>query len=494
MKLFFTRFRFEPRSRGVGIFLLVLLSAVIFPLGFAAGDSYSLRIIPVVVDWDEASNAPLLLRHNGETAAVLTGEGIGTVFVAEVSKLRPVQVITLSGDYAENYTVAAIGGEADGIVTIEPSGDLTLPLFIMPAESDDKVCVLYSPNGGTAESRTLPRGFDYGDLERTITLASGEIRLYKANDNASMLDHGFMVIGAESAEEEANRVLLQSALRQAAEFIGGSYTPQSLSTLNFAIVNGNGVYENLAADQTEIDEAVTQLLNALMGLEYPPVPAPLPLTGEAVTLLLAEEGGVSGLTEGTTVFADIKVLGASGLSNLLFDVNYDSAVLEFDYAGGNTANGFKVISADKSAGMVSIALMNVNGFSQLEGEELAEPVARIRFRAAGEGRGSVKLVRAAASSVRFDGTTLDNPVVIGSGEITLNVLSGAVQELDFNGDGVITLADLTEGMPYYRVSNEDFNWESAKRMDYDGDGIITVADYALIVNEMKYADWGVFDN
>ncbi|MEG2546639.1 MAG: dockerin type I repeat-containing protein, partial [Niameybacter sp.] len=51
---------------------------------------------------------------------------------------------------------------------------------------------------------------------------------------------------------------------------------------------------------------------------------------------------------------------------------------------------------------------------------------------------------------------------------------------DINGDGKVTIEDLSIAMKYYMVASTDDNWDKAKKCDVNGDGQIDLADLIAI--------------
>jgi hypothetical protein len=517
-----SRRRLSDKSRKALIFLLIAILAVILPLSLAAGDTYTLTVVPVIVEWnpdrvwDGSDNAYLMadlsyfVSDYGLMLNLIppgyenTNVGAATVFTAAVPKDNPYITLSLgeaSGILTHDYyKITKLDGTSapnTHSVNISLDSDTIMPLFIVPIDSSAKALVLYSPNGGSIDASTLPSGFG---VSGTITMQAGKVQFYKSNTAAS---HAFVLVGDTSVTPPSapgvspsaapsgallDRVELDEALELAHEALNGdaSYSAGSLAILEAAITAAVATFTT----QSGIDEATTQLRTALYGLSY--LSSSLGGGSETtapIELSLVQASLASDLPANSTIAADVYVTGASSLSTLVLNFEYSADTLGFEYAGGSANNSFKIISVAQGSGTLSVAVMNPNLFSD-NGVETA--LARLRFRAKAAGTGTVTLTSGFASSLI--GTSKDTPVEIISGTVTTTVVPGmSPLALDFNGDGVITLADLTTGMPYYRVTSRDFEWIRAQEMDYDDDGIITVKDYAMIVNEMRDADWGVFD-
>ncbi|MDR0935619.1 MAG: hypothetical protein LBM98_02930 [Oscillospiraceae bacterium] len=519
---------FSGKSRITIAFLFFATVASLLPLGFAAANTYSVTVIPVVFERSSKSwetNSLYLLADrtyfNGSPVLYLTPSpgasgGASAVFIADIPrdsdsitiKFRPDDTNGADDGNAlsEDYTIAKIGNAPSDNVTIPIDSDIIVPLFIMPSGSGLKGLVLYSPNGDDAIKELLPSsGFDLGDEEGdVIEMSAGEVRYYKSTaptavnsfylvDNTANPPADVSPGGGDAPPAPVlDRTELEAALELAEDFLDSdlNFSAESLATLEAAIVAAQATLTT----QNSIDEATAQLRAALFGLANVSVsPGSGPGDTAPVQLSLALSPA-SDLPADSTVAVDVLVSGASYLSTLVLDFEYSTDALGFEYAGGSADNSFKIISVLQDGGTISVAVMNPNPFSA----DTETPLARIRFRAAAVEAGdvlpgSVRLVSAYASSY-VAGIARDTPVEIAADTVTMTVVPGLSPiALDFNGDGVITLADLTAGMPYYRVTSNDPEWATARKMDYDDDGIITVKDYALIVNEMRGADWGVFD-
>lgn len=75
-----------------------------------------------------------------------------------------------------------------------------------------------------------------------------------------------------------------------------------------------------------------------------------------------------------------------------------------------------------------------------------------------------------------DQTTLHT--IIGS--ISDNEASGKPAGTDINGDGDVTLEDLSIAMKYYMTDKDSTNWDKAKKCDVNADGVIDLADLIAI--------------
>ena len=63
-----------------------------------------------------------------------------------------------------------------------------------------------------------------------------------------------------------------------------------------------------------------------------------------------------------------------------------------------------------------------------------------------------------------------------------NVKTQVSNIYDINNDGSLTIDDITAVQSYYRVTNEDENWNTAKECDFNGDGVIDLEDLVEIAN------------
>lgn len=52
---------------------------------------------------------------------------------------------------------------------------------------------------------------------------------------------------------------------------------------------------------------------------------------------------------------------------------------------------------------------------------------------------------------------------------------------DLNGDGKVTVADLSIALDFYRSKQGDANWEAAKKADFNGDGVVDLADITTLL-------------
>ena len=78
-----------------------------------------------------------------------------------------------------------------------------------------------------------------------------------------------------------------------------------------------------------------------------------------------------------------------------------------------------------------------------------------------------------------------------SGNVAYGTISGGItpseatftgeKTYDLNNDGAVDQLDITWAQMYYRAKRSDSNWSTAEACDFDGDGVITVADFVDIM-------------
>lgn len=80
-----------------------------------------------------------------------------------------------------------------------------------------------------------------------------------------------------------------------------------------------------------------------------------------------------------------------------------------------------------------------------------------------------------------DDAIYEMDATISPATASVKVYNTVVQICDINGDGKVSMADLSLAMKYYTVAIGDANWAAAQKCDVNGDGIVEMGDLIMIL-------------
>jgi hypothetical protein len=404
---------------------------------------------------------------SGYTAASVAGK-IGTVTEDTSLLFWP----AAAGGGASARTLAIRGGDAPiaaevklGGAPLSLSADYTVEITgvasaaLSARVTDGKLQLL---GGETAVIRNIPAGTAYsvGGVPGTLT------------------ENTLLVYGASGAYLDFAE--LDRAIAEAGGYTNATaYTAGSWSVFAAALTRAMETLANGTA-QSAIDADTRALTGAIDGLRNAAVSeGTSPETFPNIGISLAAWG--ESAETGEYLYYDIAVSGAENLATLGLDFEYSGETLTFVRARG--LEDFGVIAAADGA----LTLWNAKGLTA----QTQTGVVRLTFLANAAGEARVSLRRSAAAAYRTDKTAaVDvgvNPGGVQSAMIEIRETAPITyDDLDFNRDGKLSLADLATAQLYYRVSRADAElWTSASAMDLDGNGLINVSDYIELLGRLN---------
>lgn len=268
---------------------------------------------------------------------------------------------------------------------------------------------------------------------------------------------------------QANKLLTDTVVGT----LPGQVSEAAKDELGNAIAAAQVLYDNSAAKQTQIDEAVITLSAAVTEFRAAIVPSQLDVP---TTTLTGESTVLGGLV--FTVTLGLDQLGGPVYAQDI-SLNYDSNVMEF-------------VSAESILPGVSIV------------DKTISPVGKLRFILASEGAAHAVRGKADVLKLTFRAKNVTQPVSgpisvsnatvaddngteasIGNASmlIQVNVVTPGMPG-DTNGDGKVSIGDLAIAAANYGQTSQDPNWEKIKASDFNGDGVIDIEDLAAIAKKI----------
>ena len=169
---------------------------------------------------------------------------------------------------------------------------------------------------------------------------------------------------------------------------------------------------------------------------------------------------------GDTVTCTVSMKGLTGLNSFDVAVSYDSDIFEMAEVKSLLDN--TVIAADKSA--EGTARMIIGTSAAVSGDaDVLQVVLKLKEKAA---PGSTKLAIKSINTSATNGEgTFEGPVAIAVGEDTVEIISYRAAS-DINGDGLVTLADLSIALSKYQSTDAS--------CDIDRSGTVDTADFIIL--------------
>lgn len=169
---------------------------------------------------------------------------------------------------------------------------------------------------------------------------------------------------------------------------------------------------------------------------------------------------------GDTVTCTVSMRGLTGLNSFDVAVSYDSDIFEMAEVKSLLDN--TVIAADKSA--EGTARMIIGTSAAVSGDaDVLQVVLKLKEKAA---PGSTKLAIKSINTSATNGEgTFEGPVAIAVGEDTVEIISYRAAS-DINGDGLVTLADLSIALSKYQSTDAS--------CDIDRSGTVDTADFIIL--------------
>ena len=169
---------------------------------------------------------------------------------------------------------------------------------------------------------------------------------------------------------------------------------------------------------------------------------------------------------GDTVTCTVSMKGLTGLNSFDVAVSYDSDIFEMAEVKSLLDN--TVIAADKSA--EGTARMIIGTSAAVSGDaDVLQVVLKLNEKAA---PGSTKLAIKSINTSATNGEgTFEGPVAIAVGEDTVEIISYRAAS-DINGDGLVTLADLSIALSKYQSTDAS--------CDIDRSGTVDTADFIIL--------------
>ncbi|MDR1157523.1 MAG: hypothetical protein LBK75_04355 [Oscillospiraceae bacterium] len=191
----------------------------------------------------------------------------------------------------------------------------------------------------------------------------------------------------------------------------------------------------------------------------------------AVASFTGPENGAVGLASVYT----LSLAHVKNLATVRVRFTYNEEVLSLDRLESHS--GFEILERQED----TVVLYNTEG---LTGDD-AQPLLTFHFTAKSSGRADVKITGVEAASYRSDKSGADDIDVdtAGAGEIPTDVKEK--DRYDFNGDGRVTLADLSTAQLWYMSAVGDDNWNDIKAADLDGSGVINTKDFIDILRYIQ---------
>jgi hypothetical protein len=332
--------------------------------------------------------------------------------------------------------------------------------------------------GYTTDKLTLKGGAAGVDMQKPLgwsTNAKAEDRAVYQNTAMKFVEISNLYdasggVGNTIAVTEGNDVLLAAfTFTKAGTIVSDDiFYPQSgfktnVITTRYAKIANDGV--DIFANTTP--DLVSVTVNSL---GVPPAP---PSGNDGISAKIeAASTNIAYLENGIVDF-NIKLEKFTGVKNFLIDFSYDSGKLILQNSTGDTGiNGADTyLITDNSGNARIIASLN-----QKQTSEAAVTVYTLKFKMKETAKNtatSVILSKFAAGIATEKGDEVTAPILVGSGEVTMNEY---VFGYDINGDGKTDLGDLVCAEGFLGATTAGSNWNNARKADENGDGQVSVAD------------------
>ncbi|WP_227793639.1 discoidin domain-containing protein [Paenibacillus guangzhouensis] len=253
----------------------------------------------------------------------------------------------------------------------------------------------------------------------------------------------------------------------------GQVSEAAKGKLGAAITAAQGVYDNSAAKQADIDAAAATLREAVQAFKN----AIVPTQPDGPTTTLAGVGKVQAGSTFTVTFGLDKLRGAVYAQD--FSLTYDSDVLE--YVGAEPIRtGVNIVDKMTStAGELRFIIASEGAAHAVQGKG---DVLQLTFRAkpvTQPASGTVTVSHALVADDQGAETSIESASYL----IKVSVVTPGIPG-DTNGDGKVSIGDLAIAAANYGRTSQDPNWANIKASDFNGDGKIDIEDLAEIAKRI----------